>query len=70
MKRAVTNWTSTEVPMWDTDCVQYWRAGLPFELRNVVLPEHHAFVEQFAAAHGLRVSRENTTVVFTFEEPI
>jgi hypothetical protein len=26
--------------MWETDCVQFWRTGLSFELRNVTTAEH------------------------------
>ena len=58
------NWTSTKVPLWETDCMQFWRAGLPFELRDVTEEGHYMFVAQFAAAHDLAVMREGTTVVF------
>jgi hypothetical protein len=50
--------------MWEADCVQFWRAGQPFELREVTEEEHYLFVAQFAAAHDLAVSREGTTVTF------
>ncbi len=66
MKKAAINWSSTEVPMWETDCVQFWRTGLPFELRNVTTAEHDAFVERFASAHQLSVEREGNTVIFSF----
>ena len=52
--------------MWETDCIQFWRTGLPFELRNVTQPEHESFVVGFAAANQLTVEREGTTVLFTF----
>ena len=60
----VGNWTSTTVPLWETDCVEFWRAGLPFELRDVTEEAHYLFVARFSAAHDLVVSREGTTVVF------
>ena len=62
--RKVGNWTSTTVPLWETDCMQFWRAGLPFELRDVTEEAHYLFVARFSAAHDLVVSREGTTVVF------
>jgi hypothetical protein len=64
MKKAATNWTSTEVPMWETDCVQFWRTGLPFELRSVTTAEHDEFVQRFAQAHQLRVEREGSVARF------
>ncbi len=66
MRKAAINWTSTEVPMWETDCVQFWRTGLPFELRNVTTDEHDAFVQRFAEAHQLTVERYGNTVCFGF----
>jgi hypothetical protein len=63
-KNKVGNWTSTKVPLWENDCMQFWRAGLPFELRDVSEEEHYLFVVQFAAAHDLAVFREGTTVTF------
>lgn len=63
-RRAVTNWTSTKVPLWETDCLQFWRAGLPFQLRDVSTAEHDRFVRQFAAAHDLEVTRDGSTVLF------
>ena len=64
IKRAITNWTSTTVPLWETDCLQFWRAGQPFELRDVRLDEHFRFVAQFSAAHELEVTREGDRVTF------
>jgi len=55
--------------MWETDCVQFWRTGLPFELRNVVTAEHERFVSRFATEHQLSVQRFGTTVRFSFEPP-
>jgi hypothetical protein len=67
MRKAAINWTSTEVPMWEMDCVQFWRTGLPFELRNVTTEEHEAFVERFASAHQLTVEQYGSTVLFGFD---
>jgi hypothetical protein len=50
--------------MWETDCVQFWRTGLSFELRNVTTAEHDEFVRRFALAHQLATEREGTTVRF------
>ena len=65
MMKNARNWTSTKVPLWEADCLQFWRAGLPFELRDVTEEEHYLFVARFSAAHDLVVSREDTTVVFS-----
>lgn len=65
MKKAVTNWTSTKVPLWETDCIQFWRAGQPFELRDISTEDHYLFVARFSAAHHLDVSRAGGTVTFT-----
>jgi hypothetical protein len=62
--KLVTNWTSTKVPLWETDCLQFWRAGQPFELRDVSTEEHFLFVARFAKAHELEVRRDGTTVIF------
>jgi hypothetical protein len=64
-KKAITNWTSTKVPLWETDCVQFWRAGQPFELRDVSTEDHHMFVARFANMHNLDVSRDGDRVVFS-----
>lgn len=61
---AVTNWTTTKVPLWETDCVQFWRAGMPFALKDVSTEEHFLFVARFSHAHDLSVVREGTTVTF------
>ena len=53
--------------MWEMDCVQFWRTGLPFELRNVTTQEHEAFVERFASAHQLTVEQSGSTVLFGFD---
>jgi hypothetical protein len=64
MTRKPVNWTSTKVPLWETDCLQFWRAGQPFGLRDVTTSEHWQFVERFAKAHSLEVHREGQTVIF------
>ena len=61
----ISNWTSTKVPLWETDCIQFWRAGQPFELRDVTTEEHCMFVARFASAHDLEVVRKDCAVVFT-----
>lgn len=63
IKKAV-NWTSTKVPMWEMDCLQFWRAGQPFELRDVLTEEHLLFVSHFANAHELEVEREGDSILF------
>jgi len=67
MTNRVSNWTSTKVPLWEADCLQFWRAGLPFEVRDVTEEAHYLFVARFSAAHDLVVSREGTSVVFSPE---
>jgi hypothetical protein len=63
-RKAVTNWTSTKVPLWETDCIQFWRAGHPFELRDVSAEDHYRFVTTFARAHDLEVRHEGSTITF------
>jgi hypothetical protein len=63
-KRVVRNWTSTKVPLWETDCLQFWRTGQSFELRDVSAEEHFLFIARFSKAHELAVRREGNTVVF------
>jgi hypothetical protein len=62
------NWTSTTVPLWEKDCIEFWRARSPFELRDVTSEEHERFAVQFAAEHGLDLVREGTTFRFTRKE--
>ena len=50
--------------MWETDCMQFWRTGLPFELRNVSTAAHEEFVREFADSHQLTVEREGTIARF------
>ncbi|HTG44568.1 MAG TPA: hypothetical protein VK633_08550 [Verrucomicrobiae bacterium] len=52
--------------MWEIDCIQFWRAGLPFQVRNVVTPEHEKFISDFAASHGLLIERAGPVAVFVF----
>ena len=58
------NWTSTKVPLWQSDCENFWRSGRPFELRGVN-DEHMLFVEQFSRLFGLGFARQGHTVVFS-----
>lgn len=62
--KVVTNWTSTTVPLWETDCIQFWRAGQPFQLRDVSTEEHFLFIAQFSNAHNIAVRRDGTVVTF------
>lgn len=65
MIKKPVNWTSTKVPLWETDCLQFWRAGRPFELRDVCTDDHFQFVAQFAKAHHLEVQRDGERVYFS-----
>jgi hypothetical protein len=64
MKSDAVNWTSTKVPLWESDCVQFWRTGQPFELRDVTSDEHHLFIARFSLAHELEVTRDGDRVIF------
>ena len=64
MIKKPVNWTSTKVPLWESDCLQFWRAGQPFELRDVCTDDHFQFVSQFAKAHELEAECEGETVYF------
>lgn len=63
-RKNVSNWTSTTVPLWETDCLQFWRAGLPFQLRDVTSEDHFLFVARFAKAHNLDIRQDGSTVTF------
>ena len=60
----VVNWTSATVPMWQIDCQNFWRAGLPFEIRDICKDEDIRFIETFATSHNLSYKRQGTTVLF------
>ena len=64
MRKAITNWTSTTVPLWETDCLQFWRAGQPFQLRDVSTEEHSRFIARFSRDNDLEVQRQGSTVTF------
>lgn len=54
--------------MWESDLVQFWRARRPFHVRDVTTDDHRRVIEEFAADHGLKVSREGATVLFDFQD--
>ncbi|HET7712987.1 MAG TPA: hypothetical protein VFK94_00030 [Patescibacteria group bacterium] len=58
------NWTSTRVPLWQTDCQNFWRAGSPFEVRDVTDLKDTEFLENFASSHNLFYTRWGTTIRF------
>jgi hypothetical protein len=62
--KKVVNWTSAKVPMWQMDCQNFWRAGLPFEVRNVSEEEDVRFIETFASSHSLNYVRNGETAYF------
>lgn len=49
--------------MWQADCENFYRALLPFQLRDVG-PEHQSFMDAFTKAHDLECIREGSTVTF------
>jgi hypothetical protein len=57
------NWTSTMVPLWESDLINFWRAGKPFEVRDVTTTEQSLILTQFAASHELDVIREGSKVI-------
>lgn len=54
--------------MWQIDCNEFVKTGRPFELRDVILPEHHEFVLAFSAKHSLIVKKQGTTVTLCRNE--
>jgi hypothetical protein len=58
------DWTSTRVPMWQSDCEQLRRLRRPFELRDVAV-ENERFVELYAERWELLVTKGGTTVTFS-----
>ena len=62
--KKVVNWTSATVPMWQLDCQNFWRAGLPFEVRDICTEEDIQFIEVFAASHNLTYARQGNSVLF------
>jgi hypothetical protein len=61
--RAVRNWTSTQVPMWQEDIVNFWRAGSPFEVREVSTEEEKAIITRFAQQHDLELIERGKTLI-------
>jgi hypothetical protein len=58
------NWTSTQVPMWQIDCVEFHKVGLPFELRDINSEEHETFAKLFALRNNLHLQREGKNIRF------
>lgn len=44
------NWTSTKVPLWQTDCETFRTVGRRFELRDVATTAHEEFVPHSRAS--------------------
>jgi hypothetical protein len=63
--KAVRNWTSTKVPMWQDDMVNFWRAGSPFEIREVSTEEEKALITRFAQQHHLDLIERGKTLILT-----
>ncbi len=63
------NWTSTKVPLWQSDCENFHKAGPPFELRDVSTAEHFQFVSDFALRNHLRTEQKGAVVKFESDAP-
>ena len=50
--------------MWELDCQNFWRAGLPFEVRDVCKEEDIRFIETFATSRNLTYKRQGNNVLF------
>ena len=61
------NWTSTRVPMWQSDCQELRKLQRPFQLRDVGL-ENEKFIEMFAARFDFEIERVGSTVIFRQKE--
>lgn len=58
-------WTSTQIPLWEKECVILKDIGKPFMLKDVQKDEHKAFVADFAAKFDCEVKYDGTTAIFT-----
>lgn len=63
IRKPARNWTSTKVPMWEGDLIEFWRAGPPFEVREVSTPEHEDVIVRFARSHNLKAQKSGTTII-------
>lgn len=63
--RAVRNWTSTKVPMWQEDMVNFWRAGSAFEIREVSSEEERSLITRFAQQHDLDLIERGKTLILS-----
>jgi hypothetical protein len=61
--RAVRNWTSTKVPMWQEDIMNFWRAGSPFEIREVSTEDEKEIITTFARQHDLDLIERGKTFI-------
>lgn len=59
------NWTSTTTPMWEGDMMNFWRAGGPFEVREVANPQHREVVERFAREYSMELTERGKTLILT-----
>lgn len=63
IRKVARNWTSTKVPMWEVDLIEFWRTGRPFEVREVSTPDQEEVILRFARSRGLKIERAGTTIV-------
>ena len=63
--KAVRNWTSTQVPMWQEDIINFWRAGSPFEIREVSTEEDKSIISKFAHQHELDLIERGKTLILS-----
>ena len=59
------NWTSTQVPMWQEDMINFWRAGSPFEIREVSTEGEKAIIAKFAQEHDLDLIQRGKTFILS-----
>jgi hypothetical protein len=60
---ASMNWTTTRVPLWQSDCENFRRALQPFEVRDVVTAEQWQFIEDFATRYELTIRKHGFVAV-------
>jgi hypothetical protein len=58
------NWTSTRIPLWQSDCEQFRKLRRPFEVRDVG-PENDVFVDAFANRFDFDVDRRGSTATLS-----
>ena len=51
--------------MWQEDIINFWRAGSPFEIREVSTEEDKSIISKFAHQHELDLIERGKTLILS-----